>query len=55
MDLMMHEMVGRDKNRCGVIVWSLSNETSPSAARDNALITSPINAVAWILRGLLLR
>jgi beta-glucuronidase len=38
MDLMMHEMVGRDKNRCGVIVWSLSNETSPSAARDNALI-----------------
>jgi beta-glucuronidase len=38
MDLMMREMVGRDKNRCGVIVWSLSNETSPSSARDNALI-----------------
>ena len=39
MDLMMHEMVSRDKNRCGVIIWSLSNETSPSAARDNALIS----------------
>jgi beta-glucuronidase len=39
MDLMMREMVGRDKNRCGVVIWSLSNETSPSPARDNALIT----------------
>jgi beta-glucuronidase len=38
MDLMMREMVSRDKNRCGVIVWSLSNETSSSSARDNALI-----------------
>ncbi|MGC1390623.1 MAG: glycoside hydrolase family 2 TIM barrel-domain containing protein [Bacteroidales bacterium] len=38
MDLMMREMVRRDKNRCGVIVWSLSNETSPSVARDIALI-----------------
>jgi beta-glucuronidase len=38
MDLMMREMVNRDKNRCGVIVWSLSNETSSSPARDNALI-----------------
>jgi beta-glucuronidase len=38
MDMMMREMVSRDKNRCGVVVWSLSNETSPSAARDNALI-----------------
>jgi beta-glucuronidase len=38
MDLMMREMVSRDKNRCGVITWSLSNETSPSAARDIALI-----------------
>lgn len=39
MDLMMREMVSRDKNRCGVIIWSLSNETSPSAPRDNALLT----------------
>jgi len=38
MDLMMREMVSRDKNRCGVIVWSLSNETNSSPARDKALI-----------------
>jgi beta-glucuronidase len=38
MDLMMREMVNRDKNRCGVVIWSLSNETSPSPSRDNALI-----------------
>ena len=38
MDLMMREMVNRDKNRCGVIVWSLSNETSPSPSRDRALV-----------------
>jgi len=38
MDMMMREMVSRDKNRCGVIVWSLSNETSSSPGRDNALI-----------------
>ena len=38
MDLMMREMVSRDKNRCGVIIWSLSNETNPSPSRDNALI-----------------
>jgi beta-glucuronidase len=38
MDLMMREMVNRDKNRCGVIVWSLSNETNSSPSRDKALI-----------------
>jgi beta-glucuronidase len=38
MDLMMREMINRDKNRCGVIVWSLSNETSPSPSRDRALV-----------------
>jgi beta-glucuronidase len=38
MDLMMREMISRDKNRCGVIIWSLSNETNPSTARDIALI-----------------
>ena len=38
MDLTMREMVNRDKNRCGVIVWSLSNETSPSPSRDRALV-----------------
>ena len=30
MDLMMREMVSRDKNGADVVVWSLSNETSPS-------------------------
>jgi beta-glucuronidase len=27
LETMLNEMVGRDKNRCGVVVWSLSNET----------------------------
>ncbi len=34
---MLHEMVGRDKNRCGIIIWSLSNETAPSKARNEML------------------
>ena len=39
MDLMMKEMIRRDRNRCGVIIWSLSNETSPSLpSRTDALI-----------------
>jgi beta-glucuronidase len=38
MDLMMHEMINRDKNRCNVVIWSLSNETNSSADRDKALI-----------------
>jgi beta-glucuronidase len=38
MDLMLSEMVSRDKNRCGVVIWSLSNETNPSPSRDSALI-----------------
>ena len=29
MELMMKEMIRRDRNRCAVVVWSLSNETSP--------------------------
>jgi beta-glucuronidase len=38
MDLMMKEMIRRDRNRCAVIIWSLSNETSPSIPnRNNAL------------------
>jgi beta-glucuronidase len=36
---MLNEMVGRDKNRCGVVVWSLSNETYPGTPnRNEALI-----------------
>ncbi|MCU7552101.1 glycoside hydrolase family 2 [Chitinophagaceae bacterium LB-8] len=39
MDRMLGEMIRRDKNRCGVVVWSLSNETYPSTPnRDKALV-----------------
>lgn len=39
METMMKEMVRRDKNHCGVIVWSLSNETYPGTPnRNEALI-----------------
>lgn len=39
MEKMLGEMISRDKNRCGVIVWSLSNETYPSTQnRDHALV-----------------
>lgn len=39
MERMLEEMIRRDKNRCAVIIWSLSNETYPSAQnRDNALV-----------------
>jgi beta-glucuronidase len=39
MNQMMQEMIRRDRNRCGVVIWSLSNETNSSPARDHALIT----------------
>jgi beta-glucuronidase len=39
MELMLKEMIRRDKNRCGIIIWSLSNETYPGTPnRDKALI-----------------
>jgi beta-glucuronidase len=39
LELMLNEMVRRDKNRCGVIVWCLSNETYPGTPnRNEALI-----------------
>ncbi|WP_205943017.1 glycoside hydrolase family 2 protein [Pedobacter frigidisoli] len=34
---MLSEMVERDKNRCGIIIWSLSNETEPSPDRNKVL------------------
>lgn len=38
MDLMMREMIRRDRNRCGVVIWSISNETYVTTPnRDNAL------------------
>lgn len=39
METMLKEMIHRDRNRCGVIVWSLSNETYPDKPnRNNALV-----------------
>lgn len=39
LDLMMHEMIKRDRNSAAVIIWSLSNETYQSTAnRDSALV-----------------
>lgn len=39
METMLKEMIRRDKNRCGVVIWSLSNETYPSTpGRNKALI-----------------
>lgn len=37
MNYMLQEMIQRDKNRSSVIIWSVSNETTPGAARDKAL------------------
>ena len=31
------EMIGRDRNRCAIGLWSISNETRPSPARDTFL------------------
>lgn len=33
MELMMKEMVRRDRNRCSIIIWSLSNETYTSTSK----------------------
>ena len=30
----LQEMIARDRNRCSVVLWSLSNETRPGDARD---------------------
>jgi len=39
MNLMLREMIRRDRNRCGVVIWSLSNETySFTPNRDKALV-----------------
>ncbi|MCH5686299.1 hypothetical protein LWM68_19775 [Niabella sp. W65] len=35
---MQQEMVARDKNRCAVIIWSLSNETYPGTPNRNATL-----------------
>jgi beta-glucuronidase len=33
----MKEMLRRDKNRCGIVIWSVSNETRPEKERDQVL------------------
>jgi len=38
MNLMLRELIARDKNRAATIIWSLSNETYSSPARDSSLI-----------------
>jgi len=39
LETMLKEMVSRDKNRCGVVIWSISNETYPGTPnRNEALI-----------------
>jgi beta-glucuronidase len=39
MDLMLREMIRRDRNRCSVVIWSLSNETYDfTVKRNEALI-----------------
>ena len=34
---MVSEMVARDKNRCAIIMWSVSNETAPGPDRNRVL------------------
>ena len=34
---MLREMIYRDKNRAGIIIWSIANETKPSDFRDKVL------------------
>ena len=38
MHTLLNEMISRDKNRCGIIIWSMSNETAPGAARNASII-----------------
>jgi beta-glucuronidase len=39
MERVMNEMIRRDRNRCGVVIWSLSNETfSSTPDRDKQLL-----------------
>jgi beta-glucuronidase len=41
---MMEEMIRRDRNRCNVIIWSLSNETNPGKDRNKVLTDLIIKA-----------
>lgn len=37
MNIMLKEMIARDKNRASIFIWSISNETYPSKERSEAL------------------
>ncbi|MFI3281198.1 MAG: glycoside hydrolase family 2 TIM barrel-domain containing protein [Rikenellaceae bacterium] len=39
---MMYEMISRDKNRCAISIWSVSNETQPNARNRTEYLTSLI-------------
>jgi len=39
MNLMMNEMMRRDRNRCSVVVWSLSNETYTNTPERSDILT----------------
>ncbi len=36
-DTMLKEMITRDRNRCSIITWSMSNETTPSPGRNQTI------------------
>jgi beta-glucuronidase len=40
MERMLGEMVHRDRNRCAVVIWSLSNETYPGTPNRNEALIS---------------
>lgn len=37
MSALLQEMIQRDKNRCGIVIWSMSNETHPGPERNAEL------------------
>lgn len=44
-ETMLNEMISRDKNRCGIIIWSVSNETFPSAKGRLEALAGFVNTV----------
>ncbi len=47
MESMLEEMVKRDKNRCGIIMWSVSNETFPYKERNEFLASLIKKCRTW--------
>ncbi|MFI3322955.1 MAG: glycoside hydrolase family 2 TIM barrel-domain containing protein [Rikenellaceae bacterium] len=40
---MMQEMISRDKNRCGIVIWSISNETQFASKERNEFLIGLAN------------